>query len=355
MVSRCPNPNRRPNDRRETERSILLPPLIDEIRPTSSERRRVERDVNARRRRTRRGRVQRPPLTPRTDPTIPTRPLTPSSSEGLINIVRSSQDPIIPRNYTPDRQAHVPFEPDDSIQEPYEVEHEPFTTTPPGAAPEPYRQNSSPAFAPSTIDFDIPSVDEGYVLLEPGAAVYQADARIPSTVRDLALNSPREYEDLFMPRNMNQTQFEHHLEEISREVQRRIPLPDLDPNADDFSVRLTFENGYACHDMVYFNHNLKYSFISYDYLWRIRTASGRLPYVIEAPPIHRETLTPNGVLAPIKYLLYADLDWESSGLPFPQSQLYFIIYRGNGTIYDTKPVLGRNWSEMVERQAPIGA
>ena len=153
---------------------------------------------------------------------------------------------------------------------------------------------------------------------------------------------------------MNQIQLEDHLEEISREVQQRVPLPDLDPNANDPSVRMTFENGYISHDKVYFNNDLKYSFMSYDYLWRIRTASGRPPHVVDAPPVYREILTPNGVLAPVRYLLYADLDWESSGLPFPRSKLYFMLYRGDGTIYDTKPVLGQNWSKIIEGQAAHG-
>jgi hypothetical protein len=269
--------------------------------------------------------------------------------------VRSSQDLIIPRKYTPDRQAHVPVEPDDSTQESYGVEHNTFTATTSAAVHESYNQNPNSASTPRTIDFDIPGVDEEYVFLESAATVSQADTGIPSTVGDLVLDSSREYEDHFKPRNMNQIQLEDHLEEISREVQQRVPLPDLDPNANDPSVRMTFENGYVSHDKVYFNDDLKYSFMSYDYLWRIRTASGRLPYVVDAPPVYREILTPNGVLAPVRYLLYADLDWESSGLPFPRSQLYFMLYRGDGTIYDTKPVLGQNWSEMVERQAPGGA
>ncbi|KAH7185803.1 uncharacterized protein B0J16DRAFT_399637 [Fusarium flagelliforme] len=326
MISRCTNPNREPNVKKETERSILLPSLIEDIRPTISARRRAERERNARRRRARRRRVQRPLLTPRTYPSIPTGSLTPSSSEGLTNRVRSSQDLIIPRNYTPDTQAHVPVEPDDSTQESYGVEHNTFTATPSAAVHESYHQNPNSASAPRTIDFDIPGVDEEYVLLEPDATVSQAETGIPSTIGDLVLDSSREYEDHFKPRNMNQIQLEDHLEEISREVQQR----------------------------VYFNNDLKYSFMSYDYLWRIRTASGRPPHVVDAPPVYREILTPNGVLAPVRYLLYADLDWESSGLPFPRSKLYFMLYRGDGTIYDTKPVLGQNWSKIIEGQAAHG-
>ncbi|RBR22627.1 uncharacterized protein FIESC28_04422 [Fusarium coffeatum] len=252
-------------------------------------------------------------------------------------------------------QAHIPVEPDDSTKESFGVEHETFTATLQAATSESYHQDPSSASASRTINFDIPSVDEEYVFLEPDAAVSQTDTGIPSNARDLVLNSSREYEDHFQPRSMNQIQLGDHLEEISREVQQRMPLPDLNPNANDPSVRMTFENGDVSHDKIYFDDELEHSFMSYDYLWRIRAASGRLPYVIEAPPIDRETWTPSGVLAPIEYLLYADLDWESSGLPFPRSRLHFIIYRGNGTIYDTKPVLGRNWSEMVERQSPGGA
>lgn len=191
--------------------------------------------------------------------------------------VRPDQSSRAPNDYPKDRQVHVPAERNDSIQESYEIERNTFTATDSAAVHESCHQNPNSASAPCTIDFDIPSVDEEYVFLNPDAAVSQADTVIPSTVGDLVLDSSREYEDHFKPHNMNQIQLEDHLEDISREVQQRVPLPDLDPNANDPSVRMTFENGYASHDKVYFNDDLKYSFMSYDYLWRIRTASGRLP------------------------------------------------------------------------------
>ena len=172
MVSRCTNPNRRPNDRRETERSILLPPLIEDIRPTRLERRRAER---GRRRRGRHQGVQRPLLPPRTGPSVPTGSLTPSSSEGLNNRAESSQSLLVLENYTLARQAHVPVELDDGTQESYGIEHEAFTATLQAATSESYHQDPNSASASGNIDFDIPRFDEEYVFLEPDATVSRAD------------------------------------------------------------------------------------------------------------------------------------------------------------------------------------
>jgi len=89
--------------------------------------------------------------------------------------VRPDQSSRAPNDYPKDRQVHVPAERNDSTQESYEIERNTFTATDSAAVHESCHQNQNSASAPCTIDFDIQSVDEEYVFLDPDAAVSQAD------------------------------------------------------------------------------------------------------------------------------------------------------------------------------------
>jgi hypothetical protein len=154
---------------------------------------------------------------------------------------------------------------------------------------------------------------------------------------------------------MDPAELDRHMEETAREVQRRAaPPPPLDPNSQQasFPARLTFENGHTSREMIIFNHDFEVNFVSQGYLNRLRTTSGKPPCLVPAPPIYQNVLTPDGRLAPIRYLLYADLQWESPDFLFPPRQLCFVHYSGNGGVDDTKLILGRSWFKSTEAQAP---
>ncbi|KAM0243339.1 hypothetical protein ACHAPO_000184 [Fusarium lateritium] len=153
---------------------------------------------------------------------------------------------------------------------------------------------------------------------------------------------------------MSSAELERHMEETAREVQRRAPPSALDPDLgqEGYPVRLTFENEYTCRETVLFNEDFEVNFVSHGYLNKLRMASGKPPCLVPAPPIYREVLTPDGILAPVRYLLYIYIQWESPDIPFPPRQLCFVAYTGTGGIHDAKLILGQSWFDSTEEQAP---
>ncbi|CEI60601.1 hypothetical protein FVEN_g9917 [Fusarium venenatum] len=225
--------------------------------------------------------------------------------------------------------------------------------TPESVASQLNSQNSNLTFATEVTDIGISGVDEGGLIGGPRSAVYKAHPNIPTALEELPFGSSSDFWNAFDPEGMSPAEFERHMEDIAREIQRRAPPPPLDLNSGQggYSARLTFANGYTSREIVVYNGGLKYNFVSQSYLNKLRTASGQPPCFIPGPPTYEEVLTPDGTSAPIRYLVFADLQWESPNLPFPSGPQCFVPYRGNGGIHDARLVLGRSWFNGIEEQA----
>ncbi|RGP67362.1 hypothetical protein FSPOR_6018 [Fusarium sporotrichioides] len=301
---------------------------------------------------------------PTTSSTTATRPSTLTS--GL-----PSSDVLITKNTRPDHSIRTPgnsvhtgrvgllVEPDNRRGDFQEISHntfapEPFTVTPNNIVSQFNSQDPNSTLTIETTNIGTLGIDGGDLVVEPRPTVYQTDPNIPSAFKDLVFSSSGDLWNNFGPQDMSPAELDRHMEETAREVQRRAaPPPALDPNPDQegFYARLTFENGHTSREVILLNEDFEVNFVSQGYLNKLRMTSREPPCLVPAPPIYREVITPDGILAPIRYLLYADLEWESPDLPFPPRQLCFVHYSGNGGVHDTKLILGQSWFNSTEEQA----
>ncbi|KAG8671295.1 hypothetical protein FPOAC1_004539 [Fusarium poae] len=215
-------------------------------------------------------------------------------------------------------------------------------------------QGPNSTFVTEATDIGIPGIDQGDLEIEPRSTIYETDPIIPSAFENISFSSSTDLWNTFEPQDMSPAELERHMEETDREVQRRAAPPSaLDQSLDQegFPVRLTFENEHTSRENVLFNEDYEVNFVSQGYLNKLRMTSGKTPCLVPAPPIYREVLTPDGVLAPVQYLLYVYLEWESPDIPFPPRQLCFVRYSGTGGIHDAKLILGQSWFKDTEDQA----
>ncbi|PTD05163.1 hypothetical protein HYE67_000514 [Fusarium culmorum] len=324
------NPDRK--SKRELDRNLLYSTLIDDVTPTKTSKKRAERERNSRNRPPRR-RIAQP---------RPNQLLKP------------------PGHHLHTDQVGLLVEPDNRPGDFRDINHNTsipgsFAETPESVALLLNSHYPNSTFTAEATDIGASGVDEGGLMIESPPTVYQTNPNIPSAFQDLFFSSSGDLWNNFGPQDMTPTELHRHMEETAREVQRRAaPPPTLDPNPDQevFSAMLTFGNGHTSREIVCLDEGFEVNFVSQGYLNKLRTTSGKPLCLVPAPPIYREVFTPDGIWAPVRYLLYADLEWESPDIPFPPRQLCFIHYSGNGGVHDNKLILGQSWFNSTEDQAP---
>ncbi|RGP66228.1 hypothetical protein FLONG3_8957 [Fusarium longipes] len=352
-LSRSLNPHRL--SRRQLDRNLLIHKLIDDVTPTKTSLRKAEREKTLGNRRARRRAVQaRPARNQITGPTHSARPLAPtsgpsSSDDFVIDIAQSDQHlTTTSESFTQATQVSL-AESDKRLENTPGINRVSglgsFTITPESVASHSDNQNPNSTFTSETFDLGISYVDETNPVPEPNLAVHQTD-----------LISAGDFWDAFSPPDMAATELNRHMEEADREVQRRaapLSTPDSNSEQESFPAKLTFENGYTSRETILFNDDFKVNFVSQGYLNKLRRISEKPLCLVPVPPgKYRRVLTPDGILAPIQCLLFADLQFESPRFPFPIQRLCFVRYSGSGGVHDAKLILGRSWSDSTKEQAP---
>jgi hypothetical protein len=357
------NPNR--ESKREPGRDVLYDDLYWYVANKTS-RKSAERERNSGNRRpSRRAARSHTAQMPTTSSTTSTRSLTrtsglPFSGDFITNTTRPDQSLGTPIHFTSTTQIDLLAELENRPGDSQLITHNTFvpgsfTVTPESVALQLNSQNSNSTFATEATDIGVPGVDYEDLAMESKPAVYHTDPNIPPTFDDLLCGSSSDLWNAFGPQDMSPAKLNRHMEDVAREIQRwAAPPSSLGINSDQesYSARLTFANGYTSRDLVQYNDDLKYNFISQGYLNKLRTDSGKPPCFFPGPPTYQEVLTPDGILTPIRYLIFADLQWESPAIPFPSGPLWFVPYSGNGGVHDTKLILGQGWYDSTKEQAP---
>ncbi|KAF5680409.1 hypothetical protein FHETE_534 [Fusarium heterosporum] len=152
---------------------------------------------------------------------------------------------------------------------------------------------------------------------------------------------------------MTQAALEQHVQDMTRRVRQAAPASVQNATREKkrFYVKATYENGHQSWETVQFDYTRSLSFCSQAFLSKLREDSRAPIDFIPVPPIYRSALTPDEVVDPITYFIWAKIEYESLSVPFPPTWIPLYIYRGTGAVSDITITLGRDYSDLLEKRA----
>jgi hypothetical protein len=153
---------------------------------------------------------------------------------------------------------------------------------------------------------------------------------------------------------MSPAELGRHIQDMTRDIRGSAlpPAQELSLEDESFCVKATYVNGHQSLEALQFNDLLQLNFAPQAFLSKLREDSQSPIDVVRTPPgYERWGFTPDGVMAPLEFYLWAYLEYESPFIPFPPSWVRLWVYRGTGAADDTKITLGHAYFTTLEEQA----